>query len=1166
METVEIAKLAQKTSLVAGNWSILIRSSAAFSESQLNLPESELKSASSFGIALNTVLPILLERDIAHIVDDGSIAIPANNTYHLYSDDYGLSSYLPSLCPFTLNVQSHGSIGREDFRYEYSFYAGPERAYGECYGAFFKNGSRLFLLQESLFELISEVDSFNALPVAQKNKVKTLKTLARVKSLGQKSPVNFDSYIVKENVVTADNFSLSVRGESSDRISLYPRFDGVDESELNKQYFGLSDAQQVYDLSAQDGGRVRLVLSDDVYEAVSRVRPHVQVSGKSKDKLLADPRAIFDGIENVDVVDVGQFGPRVKGIGNYIFQPRIFIKQLRGGFLERSGTEADVSADAKAEVAIEASDCNGQSVIIPIGGKEDLDELAEKLKAAEEAEESVITVLNTDGSAVQVPVTPELSMGIKSLVKEFDSHSDEEPVEKEKSPPKNRQYVLIHDNEEDVNYSELNQHSQGSTSLKFERPVSLIEDLGGAAFDLKSYQKEGVAWLQEAVRSIYRSARTLAGKRGGLLADEMGLGKTLQILTFIAWCLENPELLVNDTEKRTSKPILVIAPVILLENWKNEMGKFFKNDGAIFQPFEILHGNTLKDYRVVGRSGKEFEVGKPTLDLSRIRENRVVVTNYDTVKNFQHSFAMVEWSVVVIDEAQEIKEAKTTVTMSVKSLNADLKIAMTGTPVENRLLDLWNIVDFCQPGLLGSASEFYLEYEHDVHSLPDAERQVRADRLRRCVKYDTPGTYLLRRTKEEKLEGLPSKTEVIRSSELSSQQIQLHNSILQELRKNPKKPGAHLVAVQRLSKIYQHISLDMDSRIDQPGKYYVKSSPKLQDTVSLLREIKARNEKVLVFALFTKMQLILQKAIQEEFGIDVRIINGSVNTTTTGFGNIRHKIIKQFESKPGFNVLILSPDVAGVGLTITAANNVIHFGRWWNPAKEAQATDRVHRIGQTQPVNVYIPISRSSGFETFDERLHTLLCRKRELAKDFLAPMSSLNVTEDELIDGFSTSIATFSDRELEKNRVRTVKELDRKRFSALCYLFMVSEGYDCRLAPINQSGGIEIIARKANNAFVCLVECSEDGEPSISKAQVASARAQYEKWYPEEKASIELRLFVNKKVTRALKTLCSDANLTLVPPDDLERLLKKKVVLMPELNEIIEGKRERWEKELTRE
>jgi SNF2 family DNA or RNA helicase len=483
----------------------------------------------------------------------------------------------------------------------------------------------------------------------------------------------------------------------------------------------------------------------------------------------------------------------------------------------------------------------------------------------------------------------------------------------------------------------------------------------------------------------------------------MGLGKTVQVLSFLAWAIESGQFPDVASERPPYRPILLIVPLILLENrtWETEMERFFEGSGSIFMPILNLHGDKLRWLRAdPDPPGRETEIGRPILDLDRLQLYRVVITNYETITNYQHSFAYLRggkslWSVIVTDEAQEYKTPNTKISHPVKALKADFEIASTGTPVENRLLDLWNLFDSLQPGLLRSAQEFRKQYEDPIIA---EEPGGHLEDLKRTLLFQQPHAFLLRRDKSH-VAGLPPKRVMKVGCEMSAEEVGLHRELIRCMRTREGK-SRHLAVLQDFSRLYQHPFLLKSDAEEASTSELIDGSSKLRTVLDVLHQIRAKREKAIIFTRHRAMQSILAKTLQAEFDIPIRIINGLTQRATVSTSlrpvSSRKAILEEFRARHGFNVLILSPHVAGVGLTITEANHVIHDGRWWNPAVESQATDRVYRIGQSKDVFVYLPILRDpSGVvpSTFDERLDVLMEKKYRVAEDFLKPLDS----EDEL-------------------------------------------------------------------------------------------------------------------------------------------------------------------------
>jgi hypothetical protein len=564
--------------------------------------------------------------------------------------------------------------------------------------------------------------------------------------------------------------------------------------------------------------------------------------------------------------------------------------------------------------------------------------------------------------------------------------------------------LLIKDHTDDVGreYMEESELARVGPSVQaYARPASLSQQ-----YELKPHQRDGVRWLQTCTK--------IGDRRGVLLADDMGVGKTLQILSFLAWAIESGRFPDLSRSKPPFRPILIVAPLILLETevWQKEMQKFFADRGEVFGNVLPLYGPELRGYIRKDAEGREDVVAKPILNLDRIQRNQVVIANYEVVRDYEFSFAYFVngkslWSVVVTDEAHEYKTPNSKISHAMKALKPDFRIACTGTPVENRLLDMWNLFDAIQPGLLGSAREFSQEYENRQND-PFSDLKVR-------LLYQKPHAFLLRRKKSEVLD-LPKKHERKIDCIMSEAEVLKHQGLTEGLSAVERSKG-RLDLLQKFARLYQHpLLLDGDGD-DFSVNELKNGSSKLQETLTVLQEVRRLGEKVIIFARHKAMQRILARVLSAEFDRPVRIVNGdtprSGRLSKTGV-DTRSGILEGFRKSEGFDVVILSPFVAGVGLTIVEANHVIHYGRWWNPAVEAQATDRAYRLGQVKEVTVYLPILKDQTgriSRTFDQLLDELMERKKGLAEgalqtdDFLVPQENEDEAGLQVCSGLVTSM-----------------------------------------------------------------------------------------------------------------------------------------------------------------
>ena len=488
-------------------------------------------------------------------------------------------------------------------------------------------------------------------------------------------------------------------------------------------------------------------------------------------------------------------------------------------------------------------------------------------------------------------------------------------------------------------------------------PWAALASLLAPGYQLKAHQRDAIDWLW----SHYHR-----GAAGVLLADDMGLGKTLQVAAFLA--------LLRQVEAGGPRlPTLIVCPVILLDNWRDELRKFFPPE--VFASLLTLYDDGLRRMKRGGH-----------LDLAAIARFDYVLTNYETLQAYQQSLLAQDWHVVVLDEAQAIKNPDTYRARAARGLKRRFAIAATGTPVENRLADLWSVYDFLSPGVpFTTLKDFQRDFETDV--------QAGVAKVRGALAYPGARSSLLRRSKSEVLD-LPPKTLVVHHVEMTAPQVDLERHVTA-----PREGTRNILRIlQDLQKLYQHPRLllpEGERGVRASVATLVEQSPKLALCLRILRDAAAAGEKALVFTLWTDMQDMLVEVFKQELGVGVvRVINGD-----PAHRRMAKKYIEEFTATPGFAVMVLSPIAAGTGLTITAANHVIHYGRWWNPAKEDQATDRAYRIGQTRPVQVHYPLLHHPGrrSEGFDVKLHELVERKRSTARDFLAPQAQEAVTLQDL-------------------------------------------------------------------------------------------------------------------------------------------------------------------------
>jgi SNF2 family DNA or RNA helicase len=423
-------------------------------------------------------------------------------------------------------------------------------------------------------------------------------------------------------------------------------------------------------------------------------------------------------------------------------------------------------------------------------------------------------------------------------------------------------------------------------------------------------------------------------KLGGVLADDMGLGKTLQTLAWLAWLRQ---------QGKRRRPALVICPASVLHNWQRESSRF------------------TPELKVL-----VLESGAERHNLRRqIPEHDLIVTNYALLRRDLEALQKFEFRVIILDEAQFIKNPTAQVTQSVKQLRSDLRLALTGTPLENRLLDLWSIVDFVQPGYLGSQSHFTETYE------PKGEDAAWAQKVARRRLASKVRPLMLRRLKRQVAQDLPDRIEIRRDCELDEVQRKLYLAELRRSRdkvlqtvaeKGVAKSKIHvLAALTRLRQICCHPQLVGNDA----------ASGKTDTLFELLEPLLAEGQKVLLFSQFVQMLQILEKECATR-QIPTHILTGETKN--------RQEVVNAFQNTAEASVFLLSLRAAGTGLNLTNASYVILYDPWWNPAVEAQAIDRSHRIGQTRTVNAYRLIAPGS----VEEKIWELQQSKAKTISDVL--------------------------------------------------------------------------------------------------------------------------------------------------------------------------------------
>ncbi len=471
--------------------------------------------------------------------------------------------------------------------------------------------------------------------------------------------------------------------------------------------------------------------------------------------------------------------------------------------------------------------------------------------------------------------------------------------------------------------------------------IELPKNLNGT---LRAYQEIGFRWLYTNISKGF----------GCCIADDMGLGKTIQVISLILKLKE---------ENKLKKPVLVVCPTTLMGNWKRELNTFSPSLKTL-----IYHG-----------FNREFST-----------DCDVLLTTYAILRIDLEKFQKTNWDLLIIDEAQNIKNPNTSQTQAIKAIKAQMKVAMTGTPVENRLSELWSIFDFINKGYLGSLTDFGKNYSIPIERFKEL---TRAQKLKKAI-----SPFMLRRLKTDKtiISDLPEKVVLDELCYLTKAQVALYERILKESMESITKSeskmnrrGAIFKLITNLKQVCNH-----PYHYLKHGDMSANASGKTQKLMDILKNILDNDEKVLVFTQYKEMGSILESIIAEEFNHTPLFFHGSLNVKQ------REEMIKKFKDDLEEKIMILSLKAGGLGLNLTSASNVIHYDLWWNPAVEDQATDRTYRIGQDKNVMIHRFITLS----TFEEKIDKIIKDKRDLANAavFEGERNITELSDDEIYEIFS--------------------------------------------------------------------------------------------------------------------------------------------------------------------
>ncbi|MBM6704185.1 DEAD/DEAH box helicase [Sutterella massiliensis] len=881
----------------------------------------------------------------------------------------------------SLDIEQRGIPGEKDFTFKVTVRREDRAVFGTLEGMLFKRSRTTHLLSPSIFMALDAVSNCNSVSVsasAEQND-RRIAFASASEILRATGIPGAASAAGRMRLLTANQLSIELDPETGEiqPVILRPEYKAEGEE---RKFKSLLTPRQTRDLrilvsksktlpkTFSLGNGTYLLLTREVRSVLSVIAEKSKGSPKERAAFAANPRkALLDVLENDSTS--GQAADWEDRLGRVFFETPEFLSQRVSAFGPWSPKHCGFVTPIKTNWFGDGE----AHYVMTIAGKpfpvttESVKSLLKKIDEARRCGNSHVAFEGTEFEIDEIDiealksfleeVSPAAEVQPDEALRDRDDEN-ERPEKKDKkqdenSVPEVRFGPIISDNIEQLNYL---------AEIK-PRPAYSPEVAGFApGFALLPHQREALDWLQDLWQR---------GIPGALLADDMGLGKTFQCLSFLKWIADHQ----GRAEGDDPAPALVVAPAGLVRNWVQEAKSYF--DGS-FPPPLVLTSQHAKELLSRPVSERKTEIESHTW----------AVASYETMRDKIELFLGIQWGLIVFDEAQRIKTPTALLTETAKSLKSNFVLALTGTPVENSLTDLWSILDAVVPGCMGSLAEFstrFVRCENPLEAGRTLHKWLTGDFP---TKDKTPVKLMLRRLKTERLKALPEKEVHVLPVSMPPEQ---HNAYSEALRlKKSGKKGDALRALHQLASISllpEVIDDDLEITDD-----VIRSSARLTAFFQILDDIKAKGEKAIVFVNRLAVLHAIARAIRVRYGLEELpdAIYGSMS------GPARQAVVNRFQnSAPGFDVLVLSIRAASTGITLTAANHVIHLERWWNPAVEDQASDRVYRIGQKAPkVFVHIPLAVYDGTNvasdsSFDAILDRFLTNKREMSRNVLMPTYS---------------------------------------------------------------------------------------------------------------------------------------------------------------------------------
>lgn len=1014
--------------------------------------------------------------------------------------------HLPSVFPYIISIKNKGNLSNTKFHYVLSFldFNGKKFINPEINESYIKLSAEVdYIFNRYQYDVVRNVKRCNE-EVKKINHIDALmfncENLAQIKKSAQKSDIKLNEYLNSKNIIVPDKLSIGIEYNSDGDYLIKPILleteDGTSEPVKDTASFNQAFKKQEKANSTYIGADCKIyIMKSDIKEGLQEIKDKGKIKKEDIKRIEKQPKEVFTS--KIFDFNLGDYSDRVISIGNFVRKSLPYLCINEGKWLPEEGVMLRENG-----TDLQRKD------LLPSMNRDNIIEIMEMLKRAQDNNKSDFFY-----NGKFYPITECIIQKATEVFERFFGNNDvvdnEETVENY-TQTKTFLAFNIKDNIDELEYESRKRIYEIVSTKMF---IGLNKNI-----QLYDHQKKGVQWMFNCWKK---------GHRGVLLSDDMGLGKTVQAYTFISSLkLSSPNQNINS--------VLVVAPVSLLKNWENEFHKFICPH--VFAGVVKLYSGAIRNYRVSDK-----------IDLSPLAKNQLILTTYETLRNYQISMGCIKWSVMIIDEAQKIKNPATMITTAVKAMQYDFAIALTGTPVENTWNDLWSIMDFVAPGKLGSLKQFHQKYQGKIKKAKKELIVTLGEKLQQEL-----FPVFLRRLKSDILNDLPKKNIIKLELPMPSIQQAAYENVIRNARsyngKMAKGQILKVIAQLRDVSLCPYLEIYKDTTfMNWDMDKVINSSARLKATFETLDKIRDRDEKVIVFITSRKMQRILKYLIENKYRISIPpAINGSIQSER------RQEIIYLFNTTQGFNVLLLSVEAGGVGFNITSANNVIHLSRCWNPAKEDQATDRIYRIGQKKNVNVYLPIAYDNNFSkeaSFDEKLDNLLEYKRRLSESVLYPTGD---NPEEAIAMFKDIFKQEPDITLNEVSVNygiqywtidDMVDIEGVVFEKIIGQLFENMGFlNVEVTPASNDKGADIVVKKNDGKTGFLIQCKQT---SIVKnmnqsgiVEVYGALSYYGHLY---KRQFEGIVVTNAKgYTENAYELATSNHVRLIAHDELDALLKK--------------------------